>query len=193
MTQVKIYPRREFEAQTAEARAKLVAQIEAISGDIPMPYRQFLIDYAGGFPWPNSVDVSDSATVEALGQDRFAASELYNVEDVLIEANGETYGDATPKGYVFVADAQGGWHVLMRTQSSHAGGIYLWPHTAHPWGEKPDLSEDGSPGNDESSLYKIAESFGAFLEMFTEDPSREVGKQNWEMGQKDRTVRVIEV
>lgn len=179
MADVQIYPRQN-RTDTAGERRDRVESLETRTGALPEWFRTFLIRHGGGFPWPQDVKISDPALCQIVGEDIVAVFELYDLDTIEAHLNGAVYGSATPRPYLFTADAQGGLHVLLSLRPDDFGALFLWPHTSLPWGPA-----------EEERLIPFLPDFPALIDSLRDLPGSEVARQNWDRGpRRDEAVRI---
>nr|WP_308917987.1 hypothetical protein [Jannaschia sp. LMIT008] len=126
---------------------------------------------------------------DLIGDDIIAIFEFYEPRIVESYSSGEYYGDATPQGFVFVADGNG-VDVVMSLHDADRGALRVWARSAIPWGTPPDEAS-GERGNRPEDMAPLAPDFRSLLDAMEELPGSEVGRRNWEAGQNRADARVI--
>jgi hypothetical protein len=183
MADILIYPRAEA-AGTAESREADVTKLEANARRaFPKDYRNFLVDFGGGFPWPADIAVTDQRLEEFLGDDIAGIFEFYRPETIADYAHGKTFSDATPADFIFVAEAFG-VHVLMSMHDADFGALYGWRASGVPWGEE---------GNDVNTLVPFASDFPSLIRSMTDLSGESPGRRVWENGPRRSEARKVKL
>ena len=180
MTDIMIHPKTDEGCGLGALRAQIARSEQAFNVVFPPVYRDFLISYGGGFPWPSDIEVGDPRS-----EDIVTVFEFHHPAIIETLMRGDTYANATPQGYIFVADANG-VQIVMSGSRADLGRLLLWRPSGLPWVQPadPDLGERGNTPDD---MIAIAQSFTSLLFMMQELPGSEVARQNWE-NTKNRTL-----
>lgn len=137
---------------------------------LPEDYRNFLLRFDGGYPYPNFFDSAlIRAGVVVSSETLMVVEFFYSLAEGQAHWNKASYGAGTPPGMAFIGSEPGGTEVLMSLRPQDFGVIYLWYHSTNIW---------GTDGNDDSALYRQADSFNDFLVSLFDTADRE-GYEGW--------------
>jgi hypothetical protein len=186
-----IYPRADADGGPDARRAQIARSEQTFSVTFPPAYRDFLVAYGGGFPWPADVEVGDPRVEDLIGEDIVTIFEFHHPAMIETLMRGDTYADATPQGYIFLADANG-VQILMSGSGADAGRLLLWRPGGLPK-DQPADPELGERGNTPDDMIAIAQDFTSLLAMMQELPGSEVARQNWESARNRTPARRIEL
>jgi hypothetical protein len=153
----------------ADQSARIAAWETHLGQRIPTDYRAFLIRYDGGFPYPNVFEDVTPDAVRRVPDKAAICDRLYGLDLAKAETDGATFGKGVPPGYALIGQDPGGLILLLSLRAGNAGAIHIWQSTSNIW---------GTDGNDESRVFKQADSFTAFLGSLF-DTSDKVGYDYW--------------
>ncbi len=181
---VQIYLRKEDADLVASDVLRDVETWEERNGKrLPVEYRNFLLAYLGGFPFPACFDVSPDPWPEFLDENPQEVTELYTWKHVQDLISTNYYYDGYPRGYLIIGDAVSPVHLLLGVREDNWGKIFLWYHSSDEW---------GGDVNNEAGLVLVADNFDYFLRSLYDDGSG-VARRNWERGAKGARVAQIEL
>lgn len=120
---------------------------------LPGQYKNFLLEYNGGYAEPNIFKISDEQGESALNtlygldisEDYDELSSVYETLDGIIPAN-----------FISVGDDAGGNQICLGLDGTDRGKIYVWIH---------DMGAD----DDMSDMFLLADDFSSFLDNLYED------------------------
>ncbi|MCU0800613.1 MAG: SMI1/KNR4 family protein [Rhodobacteraceae bacterium] len=150
--------------------AQIAAWEQTTGLRLPASYRDFLLRYDGGQPYPNVFDVGVPDAVWGIADKQTFVDPLYDFAFAVNMFNGETYGAGTPRPFFFIGCNPGGLEILISLRAQDAGAIYCWFGSDVPW-------ETGT--NTSAALYLQAPSFGDFIRSLY-DTEDEIGMDHWE-------------
>jgi len=122
-----------------------------VGAGLPLPYRQFLLEYNGGRVSPDCFDFNRNGEEDGSMVDWFLRigdegwSNMYKYLEV--------YKDRVPDGFMPIAHDPGGNLILISLQGD--GRIYYWDHDE-------EVEEGQAPGT--RNVYLVANSFPEFLD-----------------------------
>jgi cell wall assembly regulator SMI1 len=117
---------------------------------LPAEYREFLMNYNGGYPEPDAFRFMGSEDGSSV--DRFlslAAGELSDLRQYL-----KIYRGRVPGSFLPIAHDPGGNLLCIGTTGGEFGKVYFWDHEKEADGVAPDMS----------NMYLVADSFSDFLQ-----------------------------
>jgi len=122
-------------------------------------YKEFLIQWNGGYPEPNLFRVSDEQGVSVLNE-FYGIGDMYsNLADYI-----DIYEYRLPDGFLPIANDPGGNIICLGTQEPYYEKIYFWDHEQEP--------EDAE---DMSNMYFLADNIDDFLDNLYEDTDEKKG------------------
>lgn len=131
---------------------------------LPADYRALLLQCNGGYPYPNLMFLKLPADRFPSYGDGAFLSVIYSWQGALQQMAGDPYGDGTPPGFVFLGNESGGFEILLSLREQDFGAVYCWYHSTNIW---------GTGGNDESALFRQADSLAAFLAGLTDNADKD--------------------
>ena len=150
---------KEIVVSKKEDAYKSIDTIERIYGvDLPLDYKEFLLEYGGCFINDNrmyqpieSTPVTPVDGFDSMGGFYGITNDTYDIESVI-----QTHMDVLGSNVMSIADADGGDLICIGLKDKYRGKIYYWYH------EGETIDEDGK-----EYLYLIANSFEEFILKFT--------------------------
>ncbi|EJV56225.1 SMI1/KNR4 family protein [Bacillus cereus] len=138
---------------------KSIETIERIYGvDLPLDYKEFLLEYGGGFIKDNRMyqpievtPVTPKDGFDSIGGFYGITNDSYEIESII-----QTYKDIIGSSVMPIADADGGDFICIGLKDKYRGKIYYWYH------EGETINEDGK-----EYYYLIANSFEEFIFKFS--------------------------
>jgi hypothetical protein len=133
---------------------------------LPEDYIEFLIQYNGGKPSVNILDVDNFGQINI---NLFFGIDL-KVKETNLDFCFETFKNRIPIGLLPIGESEGG-NIICISLYKEIGSIYFWDHEMEAdEGEKPDYT----------NMYKISDSFSSFIKRIEKfDPSKvEVNEQD---------------
>ncbi|ENQ3107967.1 SMI1/KNR4 family protein [Bacillus cereus] len=138
---------------------KSIETIERIYGvDLPLDYKEFLLEYGGCFIKDNRMyqpievtPVTPKDGFDSIGGFYGITSDAYEIESII-----QTYKDILGGSVMPIADADGGDLICIGLKDKYKGKIYYWYH------ECETIDEDGKEYD-----YLIANSFEEFILKFS--------------------------
>lgn len=138
---------------------KSIDAIERIYGvDLPLDYREFLLEYGGCFILDNRMyqpieitPVTPKDGFHSIGGFYGITNDSYKIELVI-----QSYMDILGSDVMPIADADGGDLICMGLKNQYRGKVYYWYH------EGETIDEEGK-----EYFYLIANSFEEFILKFT--------------------------
>ncbi len=128
--------------------------------NLPDDYRDFLQSQNGGRPEMTSrvftFQKEDGSTSDSL-VDWFSG--LIESEEYSLEEDMDIYEDRIPKGMLPIACDPFGNLILLGVREQSTSGVWFWDHEIEPTGVT------------ESGIYKVAPSFGQFIESLSAVPA----------------------
>lgn len=140
--------------------------------EFPKDFRDFLLQSNGGRLEDNEFDVPRIGTGAGGIVEFFGIRPGHRIEDLSSEF---TRMEArVPKGFVPVADAEGGNVICICAKGRDSGAVFYWDHELEPSeGKKPTRR----------NLFKVADNFSQFWEMLlpsqVESIALEPGEEAW--------------
>jgi len=122
-----------------------------IPGQLPSPYRAFLLQNNGGRPEENSF----SMLQQGLGGVVTFFGILGKGKEGDLNTKRLSMADRVPIRYLPIADAEGGNLLVLSLAPPDLGAVYFWDHELE--------AEEGEPAT-KDNLYPIAQSFDEFLQ-----------------------------
>lgn len=120
---------------------------------LPKRYKEFLLQWNGGYPEPSVFYISKEQGVSVLNK-------FYSIGDIdndLVDYI-DIYEYRLPDGFIPIADDPAGNAILLGTQDPYYEKIYFWDHEEEP--QDP---------NDMSNMYFLANDIDEFLDRLYED------------------------
>lgn len=116
-------------------------------------YKNFLIQWNGGYPQPNTFKISDDQGISILNQ-FYGIGDMYsNIADYI-----DIYEYRLPDGFIPIANDPGGNVICIGTRNSYYEKVYFWDH-----------EQETEYPNDMSNMYFLADDIDDFLEQLYED------------------------
>jgi len=113
-------------------------------------YRNFLMQFNGGRPEPESFDFADDSDASMINQ--FFGIGTGSHDD--LERMYRAFSDRIPELFLPIANDPGGNLICIGLDGADRGKIYFWDRNEEADGTIPDMS----------NMYLLAESFPAFLD-----------------------------
>ncbi len=150
---------REMVVSKKENAYKSIETIERLYGvDLPLDYKEFLLEFGGSFIKENRMYQPIEATpvtpedgFDSIGGFYGITNNAYNIESII-----QTYKATLGNIVMPIADADGGDLICIGLKDKYRDKIYYWYH------------EDETSGEDEKEYYYlIANSFEEFISKFS--------------------------
>ena len=112
---------------------------------LPKDYRDFLLEYNGGYPNPSTYKISDELGESVLNI-------LYGIGSMYdnLEKKYDVFDEILEKGFIPIGDDPSGNHICIGMSKEYFGQIFHWAHD-----EKQDEME---------SMYFLSTYFNKFLD-----------------------------
>jgi SMI1-KNR4 cell-wall len=136
----------------------------------PASYRTFLQRFNGGYPYPSLFEIAIPAERWHLSDRVSSCEPLYSFELGQRLWAGETYGPATPPRMWFIGADPFGLELVMSLRTADHGVVYAWMDRSG--------TAFGSAENNDSHLFRQADSFEGFLAQLHDTPSKD-DYQHW--------------
>ena len=145
--------------KSKDSSEKAFQSLEQVLGSsLPADYRQFLLEYDGGSPYPLIFHFSLDEDDPERFLDRLHCCD--RVKDLFLA---KPFGDGIPFGMLIIGEDPGGLQVLISLKEEDFGRVYA----LYPVSEPPN-----------SSLVFLAEDFRTFLGLLFETEER-IGWEHW--------------
>lgn len=181
---IQIYPRKEYsDLAKSDVSYDVETWEKKNETKLPVEYRNFLLNYFGGFPFPGCFDVSPDPWPEFLDENPQEITELYTWKHVQELISTNYYYDGYPRGYLIIGDAVSPVHLLLGIREDVFGKVFLWYHSSVNWGDEV---------NNERDLVFVADSFDDFIRSLYDDGS-DVARRLWARGAEKAHVKLIEL